>query len=231
MEINPSTPFLVLYEDAHCLAVAKPAGLATQGRSGPTLESAIRAYLSPEDPGGIFLGTVHRLDRPVSGAMLWAKTPKAARRLATQFAERSANKLYWALVQGRPLQDSGLWEDWLYEEDTGVGRVQICRPGTPRSRLARTRFAIVPLTPGVALPTGVTWLAFRPETGRTHQLRVQSSGRGMPVLGDRSYGSTDQFDDGIALHSRSIELDHPITGRPLMVEAAPPHAWPAFIRD
>lgn len=230
---NPAAmpPIQVIHEDAHCLGVDKPPGLPTQGRSGPSLEMAIRVYLAPDDPGGVYLGTVHRLDRPVSGAMLWAKSPRAARRMAAQFAERLAHKQYWALVHGRPDVTSGLWEDWLCEEDTGIGRVQICRSGTPRSRLARTRFAIQEPPAGVELPTGVTWLALFPETGRTHQLRVQSSGRGMPILGDQIYGSRDPFADGIALHARSVTLNHPITRRPLRIEAPTPASWPGLIRD
>lgn len=229
-ESVPPGSLRILYEDEHCLGVAKPAGLPTQDRFGPSLETAIRAYLAPEDPGGVYLGTVHRLDRPVSGAILWAKTPKAARRLASQFAERLASKLYWALVDGRPAVDSGLWEDWLCEEDTGVGRVQICRPGTPRSRLARTRFALPGPLAGFVLPPGATWLALRPETGRTHQLRVQSAGRGMPIWGDPTYGSTRAFPSGIALHSRSVVLEHPITGKPLAVEAPLPESWGVLTR-
>src|SRR4051794_17912786 len=104
---------IVLYEDAHCLAVAKPAGMPTQGAptGEPTLEAAVRRYLRPHDPSTVYLGTVHRLDRPVSGVVIWAKSPKAARRLADQFARRQARKEYWAIVEGRPRAEAGLWED------------------------------------------------------------------------------------------------------------------------
>src|SRR5215217_432331 len=109
-------PLSLLFEDAHCLAVAKPAGLLTQGRPGgePTLEDAVRRHLDPGDPWSAYLGTVHRLDRPVSGVVLWAKTPRSARRLAAGFAAREAVKEYWAIVEeaaaGPALE--GTWDDW-----------------------------------------------------------------------------------------------------------------------
>src|SRR4051794_11495719 len=94
-------PLVVLFEDPHCLAVVKPAGLLTQGTAAgePTLEAAVRRYLTPGAPASPYLGTVHRLDRPVSGVVVWARTPKAARRLADQFARRAARKEYWAIVE------------------------------------------------------------------------------------------------------------------------------------
>src|SRR5262245_64047846 len=128
----------ILHEDEHCLAVDKPAGMLTQGtRAGElSLEMAVRHYLAPDAPASVYVGTVHRLDRPVSGVVLWAKTPKAARRLSQQFAHRRARKQYWAIVAGRPPVAEGVWEDWLCLDDTGLGRVQICAPGTPRAQRA-----------------------------------------------------------------------------------------------
>src|SRR4051812_22543712 len=106
-----SESLVVLYEDAHLLAVAKPAGVLTQGttRGEPTLEAAVRRHVCPSDPASAYVGTVHRLDRPVSGVMLWAKTPKAARRLSEQFAGREARKHYWAIVEGHPTTARGTW--------------------------------------------------------------------------------------------------------------------------
>ena len=94
---------VVLFEDEHCLAVSKPAGQFTQGTWAPpgeqTLEQAVRHYLGPADPASVYLGIVHRLDRPVSGVLVWAKNPRAARRLSTQFERRQAAKEYWAIVE------------------------------------------------------------------------------------------------------------------------------------
>jgi 23S rRNA pseudouridine1911/1915/1917 synthase len=214
----------ILFEDPHCLAVAKPAGLLTQGRASgePTLEAEVRRHLRPDDPGSAYVGTVHRLDRPVSGVVLFAKTPKAARRLAAQFAGREARKEYWAVVAGRPPATEGTWDDWLCLDDTGLGVAQVCRPGTPRARRAVTRYR-----QGVAgrVPDGTTWLRLWPETGRTHQLRVQSAARGLPILGDRAYGSSAPFPRGIALHARALTVRHPVLGRPIAFEAPVPGAW------
>lgn len=215
----------ILYEDAHCLAVSKPGGLLTQGVAGgePTLERAVRRHLRPDDPGGVYVGTVHRLDRVVSGVVLWAKTPKAARRLAHQFAGRVASKEYWAIVSGALRATEGTWDDWLYEHETGLGVVQVCQAGTPRARRALTRFRQEMDAKGV--PPGCVWLRLWPETGRTHQLRVQAGARGVPILGDRAYGSTESFPVGIALHARALTVQHPTLDRPIRFEAPLPEVW------
>jgi 23S rRNA pseudouridine1911/1915/1917 synthase len=215
----------ILYEDAHCLVVSKPAGLPTQGLNTATLEGAVRRHLNPDDPAQPYLATVHRLDRPVSGVMVWAKTPKAARRLADQFAQREVRKEYWALVEGRPESNQGVWEDWLCTEATGLGRVQVCRPGTPRARRALTHFRLGEVH---ELPSDRSWLILSPETGRTHQLRIQASSRGLPVLGDRDYGARLDFPEGIALHARALTMLHPILRQPLTIEAPPPESWRGY---
>jgi 23S rRNA pseudouridine1911/1915/1917 synthase len=218
----------ILFQDHHLLVVDKPAGVLTQGRDAaaesPSLERMIRRHLSPRDEAGVYLATVHRLDRPVSGVILWALTPKAARRVADQFAAREIAKEYWAIVAGSPTPPEGFWDDWLCEEDTGVSRVQVCREGTPRARQAITRYRTEP-SPGLA--EGHSWLRLWPRTGRTHQLRVQAAARGLPIVGDALYGSTTEFDPGIALHARSLTLRHPTLGSELTVETAPPGSWAA----
>src|SRR5246127_1229934 len=108
---------VILYEDNHCLAVAKPAPLLTQGVPPgiPTLEAQVKAYLRERyhKPGNVYLGIPHRLDRPVSGAIVFARNTKAARRLAEQFQQRQVTKIYWARVEGVVEQPEGRWEDWL----------------------------------------------------------------------------------------------------------------------
>ncbi len=123
-----SSPIDVLYQDAHLIAVSKPAGWLSQGWKGGeiSLEDRLRRQISPHDPANVYLGAVHRLDRPVSGVMLWALTSKAARRLSAQFAARNVQKRYWAIVEGTPPDVPPHWLDWLCEEDTGLGRVQVC---------------------------------------------------------------------------------------------------------
>src|SRR5271156_1391379 len=110
-------PLAVLYEDNHCLAVAKPAPLLTQGVpvGVPTLEAMVKAYLKDRyhKPGNVYLGIPHRLDRPVSGVVVFARNTKAAQRLAEQFAQRRVAKVYWAAVEGDVQPVEGVWNDWL----------------------------------------------------------------------------------------------------------------------
>ena len=214
----------VLFEDAHCLAVAKPAGVLSQGTAGgePTVEDAVRRHLRPEDPGAVYVGTVHRLDRPVSGVLLWAKTPKAARRLADQFADRRATKEYWAIVEGIPVGIGGLWDDLIGPVDPETRRASIVQVATPSSRPARTRYR---RGEAHGLPAGCSWLILHPETGRTHQIRAQATARGLPIVGDVAYGAALPFATGIALHARSLVVEHPATRQPLALRAPLPDSW------
>jgi 23S rRNA pseudouridine1911/1915/1917 synthase len=218
----------ILFEDAHCLAVAKRAGDLTQGqRTAPgetTVEEAVRRYLGSGGLRPVYLGTVHRLDRPVSGVLLWAKTQKAARRLAAQFAAREVTKEYWALVEGDPPAPGveQTWDDWLTPPDAS-GMVHVAGPDAPGARRATTRCTM--RSAAGLLPDGVSWLRLWPETGRTHQLRVQAGSRGLPILGDSAYGSFRPFVRGIALHARSLGVRHPTRATPLDLVAPVPEEW------
>jgi len=224
-------PPAVLFEDPHVLAVDKPAGLLTQGLAAgeDTLEQAVRRYLDPGAPESVYLGTVHRLDRPVSGVVLWAKTPKAARRLAAEFAGREVFKEYWAVVEVHDAADpdpepaAGVWDDWLTETTDGLGVVRATKPRTPGSRRAVTRFRF---DRSARLADGLAWLRLYPETGRTHQLRAQAALRGLPVRGDALYGAATALATGIALHARSLRFRHPVRREFQGVVARPPADWP-----
>jgi 23S rRNA pseudouridine1911/1915/1917 synthase len=224
----------VLYEDNHCLAVAKPAGLLTQGVPAgiPTLEGQVRAYLKEKyhKPGNVYLGIPHRLDRPVSGAILFARSSKAAARLAEQFRERQVGKVYWALLErsaaGELPPSEGVWEDWLLKVQE-ESRSQCAPPETPGARLARLRFRKLAEREDGAL------VCIEPETGRMHQIRVQAAVRGWPVRGDFLYGAREPFgppadlprDRVIALHARALTFLHPIRYEPVTVTAALPDSW------
>jgi len=227
MPIKSPAPPVILYQDGHCLAVVKPAGMLTQGRpqGEQSLEGWLRRRICPREPASVYLAAIHRLDRPVSGVMVWGKTPKAARRLHQQFADRTARKEYWAIVEGRPEPAEAVWNDWLFEENTGLGpTVQVCRPEAPRSRQAITRMTVEAVGPP-RLAEGIAWLRLWPRTGRTHQLRVQAAWRGHPILGDRAYGSDQPFPIGIGLHAWSLTLVHPMLRTPMTWTAAPTPAW------
>jgi 23S rRNA pseudouridine1911/1915/1917 synthase len=222
-------PLVILYEDNHCLAVAKPAPLLTQGVPAnsatgpiPTLEAQVKAYLKERyhKSGNVYLGIPHRLDRPVSGVVLFARNTKAARRLAEQFQRRQVRKIYWAAVEGEVEPPEGVWEDWLRKlpEKSRAERVE---PDTPGARHAVLRYRRLSSAPGRTL------LEIEPQTGRMHQIRVQAAVRGWPICGDRLYGAQTPFgsvpasprDRVIALHARSLTFLHPIRYEPITVVA------------
>ncbi len=223
-------PFDIHFEDPHILVVSKPSGLLTQAVDQDdqrhSFDRVIQAYLDKDSNTGqqSYLGTVHRLDQVVSGVMVWAKTERAARRLSKQFEARRVSKVYWAVVEGSPSEPQGVWEDWIGADQNVFGRkaVGIERP---EAKFARTRFE----TLGEANPRGFsgpsTFLQFMPETGRTHQLRVQSSARDLPILGDFRYDSKFSLEQGIALHARSIRIQHPQSLEFAAFVAEPPLLW------
>jgi 23S rRNA pseudouridine1911/1915/1917 synthase len=243
-----SSPLVILEEDADCLAVAKPAGQFTQGTWAPpgemTLEQSVRRYLDPDHPESAYLGIVHRLDRPTSGVLLWAKTPKAARRLSAQFESRRVVKEYWAIVElggsavdgegtagraGPPDPAGGTeetWSDWL-TRTSRTGTACVVAPGTTGARPAVTR---AQRSAARGLAPGLAWIRLWPQTGRTHQLRAQAAARGMPILGDSEYGSGAGFGgpNRIALHARSLRIRHPILLREMTLVAPIPAEWHAL---
>jgi 23S rRNA pseudouridine1911/1915/1917 synthase len=222
-------PELILYEDYHLIAVCKPAPLLTQAPPGvPSLEALVKAYIKAKyaKPAGVYLGIPHRLDRPVSGVVVFARNTKAAQRIHHQFQTRSVRKTYWAAVEGEVVAEADLWEDWIRKVPEEA-RVVKAEPGDPSAKPARLAYRQLQQLPGGTL------IELLPETGRMHQLRVQSAWRGHPIFGDVMYGSTRPFgpawdnprDKVIALHARRLELDHPFTSERLTIEAALPSYW------
>ena len=218
-------PLVVLFEDPHILAVVKPAGLLTQRnlKGEPSLEEVVRAYLDPLSPGEVYLGTVHRLDRPVSGLILWAKTPKAAQRLAGQFGRREVSKEYVGICEDQRPGPGPIdldWTNWLTPSSDPKGVVHVVEEATPGARFAKTRVSVEEGGPGTILR-----LRFHPITGRTHQLRVQAAVRGMPVVGDLTYGATRPFSPGIMLHAHMLRFQHPSLLSPIELTAPLPDSW------
>jgi 23S rRNA pseudouridine1911/1915/1917 synthase len=219
----------ILHEDNHCLAVDKPAGLLSQGDAtgDPSVDTLVRAYLkvAHAKPGNVFVGLVHRLDRPTSGVLLLARTSKGAARLSEQFRSGQVAKTYLAVVEGAWPGDSGEWEDWLLKDErTNV--VDAVSPGTPGAQRASVAFEVVDRR------AGTLSIELRPTTGRGHQLRVQLASRGLPIVGDRKYGarSTLLALDGlprIALHARELRFKHPTRPEHLAIVAAIPGDWPS----
>ncbi len=221
----PPIPLPILFEDNHLLAVLKPAGLPTMGvePGRPSLVTIAKDYLKRKHhkPGNVYLGVVSRLDAAVSGVILLARTSKAAARLTEQFRRGDVEKTYWALVEGRPEPAEASCVDWLCKDERQQ-RMVICAPEQPGSQQARLRYRTLRILPRVTL------LEVLLETGRKHQIRVQLARRGHPVLGDRKYGATMAFPRGVALHSRRLELQHPVRKTPLRLDAPLPAAWRKF---
>ena len=228
--------FEILHEEGPCLAVNKPPGLLTQAPPGiDSLETRIKDFLRQREnkTGNVYLGVPHRLDRPASGAIVFARHARAARRLAEQFEGRLVQKVYWAGVEGTVEPAAGTWTD-LVRKIPDQPRAEILPDGHPEGRLAVLHYR------GLASGPGGIWLEIELETGRMHQIRVQAASRGHPLLGDAMYGSAvpfgPQHEDprlrAIALHARSLTFRDPMTREPITVTASPPEPWKGLeIRD
>jgi 23S rRNA pseudouridine1911/1915/1917 synthase len=221
--------FQILYDEGPCLIVNKPAGLLTQAPLGiDSLELRVKRFIKQREgkTGEIYLGVPHRLDRPVSGAIVFARHVRAARRISEQFEGRTVKKTYWALVGGTPTEPAGTWIDHLQKID-GEPRTVVVDANHPEGKIAILHYRLLQTVPQGSL------LEIELETGRTHQIRVQCASRGLPLLGDTLYGSPATFgpwsDDErarlISLHARSLQLKHPMTREPIHVVAPLPPLW------
>ena len=224
----------IILDDGPVLAVNKPSGLLTVGAKPdvPTLERQIKAYLKDrfQKPGNVYLGIPHRLDRPVSGVILFARNSKAADRLAEQFRERTISKTYWAVVQSGPTEAEGLLVDWMAKVPDQAA-AEVVDPTHPLAREARLKYRVRGLTPAGPL------LEIQLETGRMHQIRVQLATRGWPVLGDVQYGAAaplagfvaeDPTHGPIMLHARNLTFLHPVRYDSVTVVAPLPAHWLAL---
>lgn len=220
----------ILHEDSSVIVVNKPGGLLTQAPLGiDSLEFRIKKLLKERDakPGGVYLGVPHRIDRPVSGAIVFAKNVRAARRISEQFEGRLVEKTYWALVAGDVQPGEATWTDYLKKIE-GEPRSVVVDERDPAGRIAILHYRVMQRLPDR------TQLEITLETGRTHQIRVQCAHHGHPLLGDSLYGSSERFGPWsedererlIGLHARSLKFRHPLTRDWVECEAPLPAVWP-----
>ena len=216
----------VLHEDNHLLVVDKPAGMPSQpDRTRDADVLTLGKALIKErynKPGAVFLGLVHRLDRPASGVMVLARTSKAASRLSDQFRQKSIQKTYLALVEGAPKEGEVL-EDWLKKEHEKVKRVEQGTKGAKKARLKIEK--VIRFGP-------VSLVQISLYTGRAHQIRIQFSERGHPLVGDFRYRSRRELAGrNLALHAGALELDHPTKKDRMRFVAMVPRTWPHEVQE
>ena len=213
-----------LYEEGAVMVVNKPAGILTQAPPEiDSMEFRLKRLLKIRDekPGKVYLGVPHRLDRPVSGAMVFAKNVRATRRIAEQFEYRSVVKKYWAIVEGTPDEESGEWIDYM-RKIPGQAKSEIVADDHPDAQLAILKYRCLQSFENQTL------LEIKLETGRTHQIRIQCSSRMLPVVGDFQYDAVQSFGEHepderkrrIALHARYLKFEHPIS-REMVAQTAP----------
>ena len=216
----------VIFVDNHVLVVEKPAGMLAQEdrtKDDDVLSVAKQwVKVEYEKPGAVYLGLVHRLDRPASGLMVLARTSKAAARLSEQFKNRTVQKTYFALVDGHPVEGD-VYEDWLKKWDENVRVVEPKRPG---GKLAKLVIQEVFWFGTAAL------VRIELSTGRAHQISVQLASRGFPIIGDFRYGSRTRLDGkNLALHAGRLAFEHPTKKERMVFTSELPRAWPPEIRE
>ena len=213
----------VLYEDNHIIAVNK-----TCNETGDTpLSEIVKAYIKEKynKPGEVFLGVTHRLDRPTSGVVLFARTSKALTRLNEMFkSHKQIKKTYWAIVQGCPKQPEARLENWLIRNEA-QNKSYIAKPHANNAKQAILEYKTL------VRGENYTLLEVNLETGRHHQIRCQLAAIGCPVKGDLKYGSKrSNPDGGICLHARKIEFIHPVSKENICITAPVPNdsLWQQF---
>lgn len=218
----------ILYEDNHIIVVLKPQGVPTCGdESGDdSLLEAVRRYVKVTygKPGNVYIGLIHRLDRPTGGVMVFAKTSKAASRLAEQMRSGDFEKKYFAVLVGAPKEKRATLVNYLKKNSIN-NMVYICPQTTDGAKMASLEYNILEEKGGYSLAD------IKLHTGRTHQIRVQMSGQGTPVYGDMRYGGENAKKGNLALWAYSLSFTHPVTKERLRFMAEPPEnqvPWKIF---
>ncbi len=213
----------VLFEDNHLIAVNKPAGALSQSdeTGDSTIADWVKNYIKQRynKPGEVFLGTVHRLDRPVSGVLLFARTSKALERMNKVFRDREIDKVYWAIVSEQPQEFSATLVDYIWKDGKKNRAKALDKENSNRHANAKRAELTYQVVGRVA---SNVLLEVKPATGRPHQIRVQLAKAGMPIRGDLKYGYANPTPDGnIMLHSRSLSFVHPVKQEPVLITADP----------
>lgn len=215
----------ILYEDNHLLIVNKKVGDIVQGdKTGDvTLGEKYQAFIAMRDskPGKVFMGVPHRLDRPVSGITVFAKTSKALERMAAMFREGEVHKTYWALSCEKPEKEEALLENWMTRNEK-INKSFIAKGDKPsaEAKLARLKYRLIGSTQRYFI------LEVELMTGRHHQIRCQLSNIGCHIKGDLKYGAPrSNPDGGICLHARNISFTHPVKKTEINVTAPVPVDW------
>lgn len=213
-------PSIILFEDNHLLIVNKPSGLASQGDNTGDIHllDVAKAYIKKEynKPGEVFCGLIHRIDRPVSGIVVLAKTSKALARMNEIFKERAVQKTYWAVVKNKPNPEEAKLVHWLWRNTKNNVTKAFEKEGKDTQR-AELDYKLLDISNGCFL------LQVKPVTGRTHQIRSQLSVIKSPIMGDVKYGFPEPNPDrSIHLHARSLTFAHPTKGEPMEIVAPVP---------
>lgn len=219
----------VLYEDNHIIAINKTSSEIVQGdKTGDKpLSETLKSYIKEKfnKPGNVFLGVTHRLDRPVSGVVLFARTSKGLTRLNEMFRNQEVKKKYWAIVQNRPVNPEGRLEHYLVRNEK-QNKSYAYDTERPSSKKAVLTYKLIASSERYYL------LEVQLETGRHHQIRCQLAAMGSPIKGDLKYGSPrSNPNKGISLHARSVEFIHPVSKELIYIEALVPQEdtlWKAF---
>jgi len=219
----------ILYEDNHIIAVNKSVGEIVQAdKTGDkALEDTLKEYIKEkyQKPGDVFLGVVHRIDRPVSGVVLFARTSKALTRLNSMFQEKAVEKIYWAIVKEKPLKVEDTLVHYLVR-NTKSNKSYCYGNEVKDSKKAILHYRLLASSDLYHL------LEIRLETGRHHQIRCQLATIGCPIKGDLKYGfPRSNKDGGISLHSRKVKFVHPVRNEEIIIAANPPEdsLWRAFM--
>jgi 23S rRNA pseudouridine1911/1915/1917 synthase len=239
-KVMPLQPQEILYEDNHLLAINKRAGLVTQGAAAgqPSLFEMAKDYIRQKynKPGNVYLGIVSRLDAKTTGAIVIARTSKAAARLSKQFKDRETKKLYWAIVEsnsrGESVSESGRLENWMFKDEPAMRMRCVTDQSVATGRIpkdakeAKLSWTVVGKHKISGKQKDRQLLEIELTTGRKHQIRCQLAHAGFPIVGDQKYGSEVDFPGaGIALHSKSVEITHPTQKKLLHFEAKVPDCW------